>query len=154
MNYIRRHCGISLCHKTNMSRFYRIHFCATPSSSSQLSGQILRETVYRLSDNQIKQKSNKTKLSFPQALPSSRNMTNCNPKANGLSISLTALRVTISVGIWFSEVSSVIKNKTTRNGASLSHGLAPGHAPAIAFSLDDSSLSAWLLFIWELFNMS
>ena len=53
MNYIHKHCGIFLCHKTNMSRSYRIHFCATPDNSSQLSDQILRETVYRLT-NQIK----------------------------------------------------------------------------------------------------
>ncbi len=75
-------------------------------------------------------------------------MTNCRPKANGLSISFTDLNVTMSVGIWLSDVNRVIKNKTIKKGTNLLQLFS--HTPDWAFSFVNSK---WVTFENLLFSI-
>lgn len=81
-------------------------------------------------------------------LPNNRNITNCNPRANGLSISSTDLRVTIIIGIWFTEVNKVIMNNKIKNGVIVLQSVEQN--PDFAFSVE----TVLICFIDELFKMS
>ena len=54
-------------------------------------------------------------------------ITSCRPSANGRSISLTDLSVTMIIGIWLRAVSKVMRKSMIKNGVMVLHwaGQAP-----------------------------